>query len=185
MASSTSRERRSPPASRSIAWAVALVSALAAVPLVAAGDANALAASAKKAASEGRYCDALHLYSLTFSATKEPKYLYNAAEVAFAGGDRVKALTLYREVLQKFPAYEKKAKIEERIGELGRALADEGVGNACPEGAPVCGNGVSEGVEKCDDGNNADADGCDGNCIPTGCGNARITISSTSPLNAR
>ncbi len=40
----------------------------------------------------------------------------------------------------------------------------------------VCGDGSADlGCESCDDGNLVDGDGCDGNCTPTGCGNAVAT----------
>jgi cysteine-rich repeat protein len=132
--------------------------------------------AARKAVAEKRYCDALPLFERAYAKTHEAKYLYNAAEVANAADDRMKAFALYNELRSSFPTFERAAKVEQRIQDLAPAIAKEGAGKACPAApaAAVCGNGVVEAGEQCDDGNTKDGDGCSSTCTLQVCGDGHV-----------
>ena len=139
---------------------------------------SGLLGAAVTAADESRYCDALFLFEALHLREPSPRAIYNAAEVAFAAGDRVKALDLYRTTQTLFPAFEKRDLIQKRADAVFAAMVKAGPGTACPVRVDVCGDWLLRpvnGGEQCDDGNRVDGDGCDGNCTLTACGNNVVT----------
>ncbi len=138
----------------------------------------ALLGAAVTAADEERYCDSLYLFEALHLRVATPRSLYNAAEVAFAAGDRVKALDLYRLTQQRYPTFEKAALVQSRANTVFNDMMKRGPGTACAVRADTCGDWMlrpTEGGERCDDGNVKDGDGCDGNCTLTACGNGITT----------
>ena len=138
----------------------------------------ALLGAAVTAADEERYCDSLYLFEALHLRVASPRSLYNAAEVAFSAGDRVKALDLYRLTQQRFPTFEKSALVQQRANTVFSDMMKRGPGTACPARADTCGDWMlrgTEGSEGCDDGNAVNGDGCDGNCTITACGNGITT----------
>jgi cysteine-rich repeat protein len=139
---------------------------------------QALTGEALSAAEENRYCDALWLFEALHLRSPSPRALYNAAEVAFAAGDRVKALDLYRLTQQRYPAFDKSALVQARANRVFSEMTRLGPGTACPIRDDVCGDWMlrpTDGGEQCDDGNLTNGDGCDGNCTITACGNGVVT----------
>lgn len=150
---------------------------------------SALLGAAVQSLDAADYCGALHYYSALNERWPSARALYNAAEVAYAAGDRARALELYREQQRLYPAFEKKDAVKRRIDEVFRAMVDRGPGVACPQRELDCGDwrvtvaSNSAGLlpsgdarpEQCDDGNTVDGDGCDANCQVTACGNGRVT----------
>ena len=140
--------------------------------------AGALLGAAVTAADDERYCDSLYLFEALHLRVATPRSLYNAAEVAFAAGDRVKALDLYRLTQQRYPTFEKAALVQSRADRVFNEMMKRGPGTACAVRADTCGDWMlrpTEGGERCDDGNVTDGDGCDGNCTLTACGNGITT----------
>ena len=140
--------------------------------------AGALLGAAVTAADDERYCDSLYLFEALHLRVATPRSLYNAAEVAFAAGDRVKALDLYRLTQQRYPTFEKAALVQSRANTVFNEMMKRGPGTACAVRADTCGDWMlrpTEGGERCDDGNVTDGDGCDGNCTLTACGNGITT----------
>ena len=135
--------------------------------------------AAVTAADEERYCDALYLFEALRLRTPTPRALYNAAEVAYAAGDRVKALDFYRLTQQRYPTFDKGKLVQSRADRVFTDMVRQGPGTACPVRNDVCGDfrfvAVASGGEQCDDGNVVDGDGCDGNCTITTCGNGITT----------
>ncbi len=145
---------------------VALLLAVATVPGVV--DPAPLDAAARKAAADKRYCDAAAFFARAFAASQQAKHLYNEAEAFYAADDPVKALDAYKDLLTRFPSYERADKAHQRITELGAEMAKGSMGNTCPDApASVCGNGLIEGDEACDDGNLMEGDGCSSLCRPS------------------
>jgi cysteine-rich repeat protein len=139
---------------------------------------QALTGEAISAADERRYCDALWLFEALHLRSPSPRALYNAAEVAFAAGDRVKALDLYRLTQQRYPSFEKSTLVQSRANKVFSDMTRLGPGTACPIREDVCGDWMlrpTDGGEQCDDGNAQNGDGCDDNCTLTGCGNGVVT----------
>ncbi len=136
-----------------------------------------LLGAALTAADEARYCDALFLFEALQLRQPSPRAIYNAAEVAYAAGDRVKALDLYRTTQILYPHFEKRDLIQKRADAVFAAMVKAGPGTACALRDDLCGDWLlrpNDG-EQCDDGNRQDGDGCDGNCTLTACGNGAIT----------
>ena len=127
------------------------------------------------AVDEKRYCDALRLFVAMHTRWPSARAIYNAAEVAYAAGDRARALDLYRDAQQQYPAFEKKDVVQKRVDEVFKAMVAGGPGTACPIPANTCGDWFVATPEQCDDGNTKDGDGCDGNCTVTTCGNGVVT----------
>ncbi|MDP2341229.1 MAG: DUF4215 domain-containing protein [Deltaproteobacteria bacterium] len=137
-----------------------------------------LLGAAVTAADESRYCDALFLFEALHLRQPSPRAIYNAAEVAFAAGDRVRALDLYRTTQTLYPDFEKKDLIQQRADAVFAAMVKAGPGTACPVRVDSCGDWMLrpvKGGEQCDDGNRVDGDGCDANCTITTCGNGVVT----------
>jgi hypothetical protein len=67
---------------------------------------SALLGAAVTAAEDERYCDALYLFEALHLRNPSPRALFNAAEVAYAAGDRVKALDLFRLTQQRYPTFD-------------------------------------------------------------------------------
>ncbi len=136
--------------------------------------------AAVSAADEERYCDALYLFDALHLRSPTPRALFNAAEVAYAAGDRVKALDLFRLTQQRYPTFEKSKLVQSRVNTVFTDMVRQGPGTACPVRADVCGDwrfvSVATGGEQCDDGNLQSGDGCDANCTPTSCGNGIMTV---------
>ncbi len=133
---------------------------------------------AVSAADEARYCDALWLFEALHLRSPSPRALYNAAEVAFAAGDRVKALDLYRLTQQRYPTFDKASLVQSRANKVFSDMTRQGPGTACPVREDICGDWMlrpTDGGEQCDDGNTANGDGCDANCTLTRCGNGIVT----------
>ncbi len=106
-----------------------------------------MAARAKAAALDERYCEARDRYEELYEYTNLPKHLYNAAEVAYAADDRESALALYTKLVERFPHYEVND-VRGRLTELKTSLA-EGPGIACgstasPTSTPTKSNVVVE-----------------------------------------
>ncbi|HEY1101132.1 MAG TPA: DUF4215 domain-containing protein [Myxococcota bacterium] len=139
----------------------------------------AMLGAAVTAADEERYCDALYLFESLNLRSPSPRALYNAAEVAYAAGDRVKALDLYRATQQRYPGFDKRALVQARADRVFKDMIKLGPGTACAVRTDTCGDwrfvATVEGGEQCDDGNVVDGDGCDKNCTLTGCGNGIVT----------
>ncbi len=139
----------------------------------------AMLGAAVTAADEERYCDALYLFESLHLRTSTPRSLYNAAEVAYAAGDRVKALDLYRLTQQRYPDFDKSKLVQSRADRVFTDMVRQGPGTACPVRNDTCGDwryvSVAVGGEQCDDGNLVDGDGCDGNCTISACGNGIAT----------
>jgi cysteine-rich repeat protein len=133
--------------------------------------ADALADAAIKAVNDGRYCDARDLYVALHKKDPQPKFIYNAAESAYAADDRVSALSLYQELLATAPEFERAKNAKKRVGDLGKIIAKDGVGKPCPTRVPKCSDTIVDDGEQCDDGNFIDGDGCDAGCKTTACGN--------------
>src|SRR6476659_2815361 len=91
----------------------------------------ALLGTAVKASDQGRYCDALFLFSIMNQRWPSARASYNAAEVAYAAGDRMRALDLYRETQRLYPTFEKRSVVQQRLDELFRVMVREGPGTAC------------------------------------------------------
>lgn len=137
-----------------------------------------LLGAALTATDDERYCEALYLFEALHLRQPTPRALYNAAEVAFAAGDRVKALDLYRGTQRLYPDFDKKELIQRRADAVFAAMVKAGPGTACPVRADVCGDWMllpTENGERCDDGNTQDGDGCDHDCSVTACGNGVVT----------
>ena len=138
----------------------------------------ALLGAAVTTADEERYCDSLYLFEALHLRVATPRSLYNAAEVAFAAGDRVKALDLYRLTQQRYPTFEKAALVQSRADTVFNEMMKRGPGTACTVRTDTCGDWMlrpTDGGERCDDGNTVNGDGCDGNCTITECGNGITT----------
>ena len=138
----------------------------------------ALLGAAVTTADEERYCDSLYLFEALHLRVATPRSLYNAAEVAFAAGDRVKALDLYRLTQQRYPTFEKAALVQSRADTVFNEMMKRGPGTACAVRTDTCGDWMlrpTDGGERCDDGNTVNGDGCDGNCTITECGNGITT----------
>lgn len=138
-----------------------------------------LLGAAVTATDEARYCDALYLFEALHLRAPSPRALYNSAEVAFAAGDRVKALDLYRATQRLYPDFEKKKIVQERADSVFSAMVKAGPGTACAVRTDVCGDWMLRpvaGGEQCDDGNLTDGDGCDHDCTTTVCGNGITTV---------
>ena len=139
---------------------------------------SGLLGAAVTAAEDAHYCEALYLFEALQLRQPSPRAIYNAAEVAFAAGDRVKALDLYRSTQTLYPDFEKKDLIQQRADAVFAAMVKAGPGTACPVRVDSCGDWMLRPVkagEQCDDGNRVDGDGCDGNCTNTVCGNGVVT----------
>jgi cysteine-rich repeat protein len=139
---------------------------------------QALTGEAISAADERRYCDALWLFEALHLRSPSPRALYNAAEVAFAAGDRVKALDLYRLTQQRYPSFDKAPLVQARANKVFSDMTRLGPGTACPIREDVCGDWMlrpTDGGEQCDDGNTINGDGCDNNCTISACGNGVVT----------
>lgn len=140
---------------------------------------QALLGVAVLAADEARYCDALWLFEALHLRRPSPRALYNAAEVAFAAGDRVKALEFYRLTQQRYPDFGKASLVQSRANKVFADMIRGGPGTACPLRDDVCGDWMlrpTDGGEQCDDGNLDSGDGCDANCTITRCGNGIVTV---------
>lgn len=133
--------------------------------------AEPLVDAALSAVNEARYCDARDLYVALHKKDPLAKYLYNAAESAYAADDRVSALSLYQELLVASPEFERAKNAKKRVGELGKIVAKDGVGKPCATRLPKCSDFIVDDGEQCDDGNFIDGDGCDAGCKTTACGN--------------
>jgi len=159
----------------------ALAAALVVCTVAARADAppsQALLGAAVAAADEERFCDALYLFEALHLRQPSPRALYNAAEVASAAGDRVKALDLYRLTQQRYPKFDKATLVQQRANLTFKEMQRRGPGKACPVRDDVCGDWMlrpTEGGEQCDDGNLVSGDGCDQNCTTTRCGNGIVT----------
>ncbi|MCC7075228.1 MAG: DUF4215 domain-containing protein [Deltaproteobacteria bacterium] len=132
-----------------------------------------LVGDAVQATDAGRWCEALPLYLEIHRRSGSIRALFNAAEVAYAAGDRVAAADLYRRV-QSSPgiaSFEHRATVKQRVAAVFRETQRAGPGTACPAAAPRCGDWVLQEGERCDDGNAVDGDGCDSTCVPSACGN--------------
>ncbi len=124
-----------------------------------------------RAAKERRFCDASSIFVQLHGLTHEPLSLYRAAETAFAAGDFLAAIRLYRTLLDNHPQFERAAVVQTRVDELLVRVRDFGPGETCALPPRICGDWVVSPGEGCDDGNLIDGDGCDATCMPTGCGN--------------
>lgn len=130
-----------------------LVGVVLALAVQVAPDANveAARAAARKAVDEGRFCDASFYDAAVFGLNGKPSALYNAAENAYAAGDLLRALTLYRDVRKRDVDNKlKPAQVTARIAELEKRVKTQ-PGQRCVRPAPVCGNGVLEADEACDE----------------------------------
>jgi cysteine-rich repeat protein len=139
---------------------------------------QALLGVAVSAADAARYCDALWLFEALHLRSPSPRALYNAAEVAFAAGDRVKALDLYRLTQQRYPTFDKASLVQSRANKVFADMTRLGPGTACPVREDTCGDWMlrpTDGGEQCDDGGTESGDGCDANCTITRCGNGIVT----------
>lgn len=134
-----------------------------------------LLGAAVQASEKGDYCAALSSFAALNERWPSSRAIYNAAEVAYAAGDRARALELYREAQRLYPDFEKKDAVQRRANEVFQRMVSSGPGTACPVSAATCGDWRITPGEACDDGNAEDGDGCDGNCLATACGNARLT----------
>ncbi len=143
--------------------------------VVAAAAPPGLSEAGVRAASERRYCDASAIFVQLHGLNHEPLALYRAAETAFAAGDFVAAIRLYRTLLDNHPDFERAAVVETRVAELLVRVRDTGPGDACALPTRICGDWIVSAGESCDDGNIIDGDGCDATCMPTGCGNGQRT----------
>lgn len=132
-----------------------------------------LVGEAVQASDAGRYCDAVPLFLEIHRRSGSLRALFNAAEVAFAAGDRVIALDLYRRVESSpgFATFDKRALVRQRIDTVFRETQRAGPGSACPVPAARCGDWILQQGEQCDDGNATSGDGCDATCVPSACGN--------------
>jgi len=128
-----------------------------------------------RAAEERRFCDASSIFVQLHGINHEPLALYRAAETAFAAGDFLAAIRLYRALLDNHPGFERAAVVESRVAELLSRVRDSGPGTACALPPRICGDWIVSSGEGCDDGNIIDGDGCDATCMPTGCGNGQRT----------
>ena len=128
-----------------------------------------------RAAAEHRYCDASSIFVHLHGVTHDPLALYRAAETAFAAGDFVTAIRLYRTLLDNHPQFDRAPVVQARIAELVARVAKDGPGTPCTTPARICGDWIVSTGEGCDDGNLVDGDGCDATCMPTGCGNGTLT----------
>lgn len=133
----------------------------------------ALVGEAVQASDAGRWCDALPLFLEIHQRTGSLRALFNAAEVAYAAGDRVAAADLYRriEASPAFARFEHQDTVRQRIGAVFRETQRAGPGSACPLPAARCGDWIVQTGEQCDDGNGDSGDGCDAICVPSACGN--------------
>src|SRR3954447_26561828 len=100
----------------------------------------ALLGAAVQASNEARYCDAVFLFSALNQRWPSARAIYNAAEVAYAAGDRVRALDLYREAQRLYPDFEKKDVVQKRVDAVFQAMIKGGPGTACPVRADACGD---------------------------------------------
>ena len=128
-----------------------------------------------RAAEERRYCDASAIFVQLHGLSRDPLALYRAAETAFAAGDYLAAVRLYRTLLDNHPGFERTSIVETRVAELLLRVRDGGQGTACALPPRICGDWIMSAGEGCDDGNIIDGDGCDATCMPTGCGNGQRT----------
>ena len=128
-----------------------------------------------RAAAEHRYCDASSIFVHLHGLTHDPLALYRAAETAFAAGDFVTAIRLYRTLLDNHPQFDRAVVVQARIAELVERVTKTGPGTQCTTPARICGDWIVSAGEGCDDGNLNDGDGCDATCMPTGCGNGTRT----------
>lgn len=128
-----------------------------------------------RAAEERRFCDASSIFVQLHGSSRDPLALYRAAETAFAAGDYLAAIRLYRTLLDNHTSFERANVVESRLNELRAIVAEKGPGTACALPARICGDWIVSAGEACDDGNLKDGDGCDGTCMPTGCGNGAVT----------
>ena len=131
--------------------------------------------AAVRAAQERRFCDASAIFVQFHGHNRDPLALYRASETAFAAGDYLAAIRLYRTLLDNHPGFERTALVETRLNELIDIVREKGPGTACALPPRICGDWITSAGEACDDGNLVDGDGCDGTCMPTGCGNGALT----------
>src|SRR5688572_13837368 len=111
----------------------------------------ALVGAAVQASETGKFCDALALFTALNERWPSERAIYNAAEVAYAAGDRVRALDLYREAQRLYPAFEKRDAVQKRADEVFKTMVKSGPGTACPVVPPTCGDWRVVGKEQCDD----------------------------------
>lgn len=164
-------------AASSLAGVISVISFISSISVVVvasgadAARADPLADAALKAVEDARYCDARDLYIALYKKDAQPKFIYNAAESAYAADDRVAALSLYQELLAAAPDFERAKNAKKRVGDLGKIVSKDGVGKPCPARVPKCADTIVDVGEQCDDGNFIDGDGCDAGCKSTACGN--------------
>lgn len=151
----------------------ALTLAVLAMPAADAPVPAGLVGEAVQASDGGRWCDALPLYLEIHRRSGSLRALFNAAEVAYAAGDRVAAAELYRriETSPGLATFEHRGTVRQRVSAVFRETQRAGPGAACPVLPPRCGDWVLHEGERCDDGNTIDGDGCDHTCVPSACGN--------------
>jgi cysteine-rich repeat protein len=134
----------------------------------------ALVGRAVRASQQQDWCGALAAFLALDTRWPSPWAVYNAAEVAYAAGDRARALDLYRAAQARYPDHERKAAIRRRVDEVFASMVRDGPGTSCPL-PPACGDWFLQPGEACDDGNGVDGDGCDHDCSLTSCGNGVVT----------
>ena len=135
----------------------------------------ALVGQAVQASESRDWCGALSAFLALDERWPSPWAVYNAAEVAYAAGDRARALELYRAAQARYPEHERKAAIRRRVDEVFATMVRDGPGTSCPL-PPSCGDWFVQPNEQCDDGNAQDGDGCDHDCSITSCGNGIVSV---------
>ncbi len=145
---------------------------------------DAARAAARAAVDAGRFCDASFYDEALAALTGKTSGLYNAAEDAYAAGDVVRALRLYKLVAER--DVEKKLKPQQvaaRITELEKK-AKTSTATTCAAPAAVCGNGVVEAGEVCDDVDHDEGDGCLSTCQAPATTTTTTTMTTTTTTAA-
>src|SRR5688572_1019319 len=84
----------------------------------------ALVGAAVQAAEAGEYCEASFLFEATYVRSARPQAAFNAAEVAYAYGDRARAVRLYTQA-KEHKEFTKKDLVRSRLSDATRALRNE------------------------------------------------------------
>jgi tetratricopeptide (TPR) repeat protein len=108
------------------AWALALV--LASAGGARAGDTEDARAYAEKATAAfalAKYAVAAEYFEKAFELRADPALLYNAAQSHRLGGNKERALVLYRNYLRLYAKKENRSEIEARVDELTKAIAHD------------------------------------------------------------
>jgi cysteine-rich repeat protein len=143
---------------------IAVLVALLAVTPALAQNVKAHKAAAERAFVKERWCEAVFLYTELDKVEPTPEYALQAADAAQFADDRAKALSLYKNVLERQKNHPRAREIQTSIDALEKSIARNGNGSACTTPPPECGNGLVEQGETCDDGNTQNGDACPATC---------------------